>query len=192
MKVKISDIVTGDRVRTDLGDLAAFAKSIDERGLLQPIAINERKELVAGARRIAACKRLGWDVIDAHIVENMNDAGRLLQAEIAENTCRKDFTLEETAKYAKKLEAILKPQAQAAMIDCGKAGGKSGGRGNKKTPGANCPRGLKRNQRTGDKLGAAVGMDRKTLDKARTVVESGNRELIDEMNRTRRRCKTWT
>jgi hypothetical protein len=31
-----------------------------------------------------------------------------------------------------------------------------------------------------------------TLLKAKAVVESGNRELIDEMNRTRRRCKTWT
>jgi hypothetical protein len=186
MKVRIADIVTGDRVRTDFGDLAAFAESIKQIGLLQPIAINDRNELCAGARRILACKRLGWDEIEAHVVTNIDDVERLLRAEIEENTCRKDFNIEESVNYAQKLEAILKPQAQAAMSEGRKSGGKSGGNGRKSSSEGNSLRATKRKPQTGDKLGAAVGMDRRTLEKAREVVASGNRGLIDDMNRTGR------
>jgi ParB family chromosome partitioning protein len=50
-------IVVGDRHRRDLGDIAGLATSIAKIGLLNPIAVDENGRLLAGARRLAACKR---------------------------------------------------------------------------------------------------------------------------------------
>lgn len=57
----IDQIEIGERCRRDLGDIDALAKTIDELGLLQPIVITPDNLLIAGARRIAAGRKLGWD-----------------------------------------------------------------------------------------------------------------------------------
>lgn len=53
----IADIKVGKRIREDMGDIARFAESIEDLGLLNPITVDERGRLLAGARRLAACKR---------------------------------------------------------------------------------------------------------------------------------------
>ena len=60
MKLRISEIKIGQRFRKDLGDIDSLAESIKEIGLLHPPVVNERNELVAGYRRLEACKLLGW------------------------------------------------------------------------------------------------------------------------------------
>ena len=65
---RIDKIVVGKRHRRDLGDLTGLAASIEDLGLLHPITIDERGHLLAGARRFAACKRLGWKNIPVKIV----------------------------------------------------------------------------------------------------------------------------
>lgn len=64
----IADIRIGERHRRDHGDLDQLAASIEDIGLLNPITINEDGLLLAGARRLAACKRLGWTTIAVNIV----------------------------------------------------------------------------------------------------------------------------
>ena len=54
----ISDIKVGQRIRKDMGDLAGLAESIEDLGLLNPVTVDEDGRLLAGARRLAACKRL--------------------------------------------------------------------------------------------------------------------------------------
>ena len=52
MKIKLVDIVVGDRQREEYGDIAEQAASIQEHGLLQPIVVEEREDgkynLIAG------------------------------------------------------------------------------------------------------------------------------------------------
>ena len=55
----ISSIQIGNRVRKDMGDLQALADSIAEVGLLHPVVVNTRNELVAGERRRAVKEKNG-------------------------------------------------------------------------------------------------------------------------------------
>jgi ParB-like nuclease domain len=64
----ISDIKVGKRIRKEMGDLKALAESIEDLGLLNPITVDERGCLRAGARRLAACKQLGWKRIPVNVV----------------------------------------------------------------------------------------------------------------------------
>jgi ParB family chromosome partitioning protein len=60
MTKSISDIRVGDnRHRRELGDIAGLAESIRTIGLLHPITVDAEGNLLAGARRLAACKQLG-------------------------------------------------------------------------------------------------------------------------------------
>ena len=65
----VTDIIVGKRHRLDLGDIDALARSIAEVGLLHPIPIRPDCILIAGVRRLAACKTLGWQDIPVHVVE---------------------------------------------------------------------------------------------------------------------------
>ena len=67
--MKISDIKIGKRFRKDMGDLTSLKNSIKELGLLQPIVIDENNNLIAGFRRLQACKELGKIDIDVKIIK---------------------------------------------------------------------------------------------------------------------------
>jgi ParB family chromosome partitioning protein len=64
----VSGIKVGRRTRKDLGDIASLAESIEDFGLLNPITVDETGRLLAGARRLAACKRLGWKAVPVNVV----------------------------------------------------------------------------------------------------------------------------
>jgi ParB family transcriptional regulator, chromosome partitioning protein len=66
--MSIADIKVGKRIRKDMGDLAGLAESIEDIGLLNPITVDENGRLLAGARRLAACKRLKWKTIPVNVV----------------------------------------------------------------------------------------------------------------------------
>src|SRR5262249_4945386 len=72
----------------DMGDIAGLAASIDEIGLLQPIVVTPDGRLIAGARRLAAAKRLGRLDIPVHVI----DIDSVARGEFAENQHRKNFT----------------------------------------------------------------------------------------------------
>jgi ParB family chromosome partitioning protein len=59
-------------LRKDIGQLDGLITSIEEKGLLEPIVVRpvgDGFEVVAGHRRLEACKRLGWRKIPCHIIE---------------------------------------------------------------------------------------------------------------------------
>ena len=101
------------RHRTDFGDIAALARSMDDVGLLQPVVITPDLRLVAGERRIRAARSLGWTTIAARVVSNLTEAADLLRAERDENTCRKSMTPTEAESVAAAIEAELRPLAKA-------------------------------------------------------------------------------
>jgi ParB-like chromosome segregation protein Spo0J len=55
-EIKIDAIRVGRRHRRDMGDLAGLADSIRQEGLLQPVGVTDRLELVFGERRLLACR----------------------------------------------------------------------------------------------------------------------------------------
>jgi ParB/RepB/Spo0J family partition protein len=65
----ISEIRIGNRYRRDLGDVSGLADSIAELGLLHPIVIRADGRLIAGERRLAACKSLGWEQVPVTIID---------------------------------------------------------------------------------------------------------------------------
>lgn len=50
-------------------DCSALVKSIEAVGLLYPVLVTEKNELVDGHRRVAACKKLGWTDIPTLIAK---------------------------------------------------------------------------------------------------------------------------
>ncbi|WGW12692.1 ParB N-terminal domain-containing protein [Saxibacter everestensis] len=109
--LKITDIRIEDRHRTDLGDINALADSIKIVGLLHPPVVNAGFRLIAGERRLAAVRSLGWAEVPVTVVD-LSTAGEVLRGEADENTCRKAFTPSEAETIASAIEAALKPAAK--------------------------------------------------------------------------------
>ena len=110
MLIDISEIIVKDRIRKDFGDIKELAADIDRNGLINPITvveINNKYRLIAGERRLRACKSLGKEKIKANKI-SIEDAEQALRIEIAENENRKDFSLSERQKYMQKLIEIKK------------------------------------------------------------------------------------
>lgn len=85
--VAIGAIRVGVRRRRKLGRLQGLAHSIEEHGLLHPILVRNGNELVAGQRRLEACRSLGWTRIPVRRVDRMTD-DELRAIELEENTER--------------------------------------------------------------------------------------------------------
>jgi len=78
--------------------LNGLSHSIDEKGLLHPITVRSKRgafEIVAGNRRLLACKALGWRKILCHIVE-LNDKDAF-EVSLIENIQRRTLSPVEEA-----------------------------------------------------------------------------------------------
>src|SRR5262245_44800584 len=96
ISMAVQEIRMGARARKDLGDLEGLMQRIEQVVLLHPIVVTPDSQLIAGARRLEACKRLGWTDIPVHVVP-LDD---VLLGEYAENAFRKDFTRSEAVAIA--------------------------------------------------------------------------------------------
>lgn len=108
MLVSINDIKVKRRVRKDLGNLEDLKNSLRRYGLLNPITLNGKYELVAGERRLEAAKAIGWTSINANIIDNLSELSQL-ELEIEENNQRKEFTDDELLEGYKRLERLRNP-----------------------------------------------------------------------------------
>lgn len=108
MLVPIAQIKVKKRVRKDLGNLEDLKASLRTYGLLNPITINSKYELIAGERRLTAAKEIGWTNINANIVDNLTEIEQL-EMEIEENNQRKEFTDAELLEGYKRLEKLRNP-----------------------------------------------------------------------------------
>ncbi len=109
MKIAINKIVVDEaiRIRKDIGNLDVLQSSIEKVGLINPLMIDEDNNLIAGYRRLCACKKLGWKEIDVTVVQLNGDLIKMLDVEIAENFFRKDFTPEEILATERRRQEIL-------------------------------------------------------------------------------------
>ena len=111
MIVDIDKITVGNRIRKDFGAIEELANDIRENGLINPPVINKSFELLAGERRLRACKHLGWPTIEVRMMDT-RDAEHELNIEISENDVRKDFTKSERVDYMKRLLRIEQVKAE--------------------------------------------------------------------------------
>jgi len=165
--MRIEDISIGERYRKDLGDIGGLAKSIQEIGLLHPVVVTSNGQLVAGQRRLAAARQLGWEAIPARVV----DLKSIVRGEYDENAIRKDF-------LASEIEAIREAIAPLVATPEGRPA-KTSENFASKTPG-----------RTSDKIGAFAGVSGRTIEKISVVMKAAKDEperfghLAEEMDRT--------
>jgi ParB family transcriptional regulator, chromosome partitioning protein len=90
--ILISKIKQSKNIR-QISDTEELAKSIEEKGLLQPILVRTLDgyfEIVAGNRRFYACKALGWKKIPCHIIEL--DDKQAFEVSLIENVQRKSLS----------------------------------------------------------------------------------------------------
>ena len=109
MLIKIEAVIVKKRIRKNLGDLEPLKDSLRTYGLLNPITINSKYELVAGERRLEAAKALGWEKINAIVLDSSVDNVKQMEIEIEENNQRKEFTDEELLEGYKRLEKLRNP-----------------------------------------------------------------------------------
>jgi N6-adenosine-specific RNA methylase IME4/ParB-like chromosome segregation protein Spo0J len=158
----ISDIAIGVRHRRDLGDIDALAASIGALGLLHPVVVQPDGSLVAGKRRLAACKLLGWTDVPVNVV----DIEQIALGEYAENVERKDFTYAEAVEILRAVRPVEEQAAKERQREGQREGGKKAGRGRK----GSGQIAHKQKSRATDKAAKATGKKRRTLQKAEAVV----------------------
>lgn len=106
MNVRVEDIKIKKRIRKDIGDISELMESISKFGLLNPVTVTEDMELVAGFRRLQACKALGMEQIECSVVPSGSRIDRLLM-EADENLARKDLTFAEVQRYEDEKQYLL-------------------------------------------------------------------------------------
>lgn len=158
-ELHIDAIIIEGRHRYALGDIKSLAGSIDTIGLIHPVVVTPDNRLVAGERRLAALRSLGWEQVPVTVIHTLADAADHLMAESDENTCRKDFAPTEALAIADAVEEALRPIAEAARVA-----------NLKQNRGANvAPR--KPVGKTRDVAAKATGLGRTTITKVREVKE---------------------
>ncbi|MCZ7564719.1 MAG: ParB N-terminal domain-containing protein [Burkholderiales bacterium] len=181
----VSQIKVGARFRKDMGDLEALKRSIETRGLagqpglLQPIAITPKNELIAGERRLEAWKRSVFR--DTPIPVHVVDVDAIVRGEWDENdpALRKNFTPSEMVAIKRALEPKLK--AEAAERKRAHGGTAPGKKAEKKGKGEG---------RAADLVATFAGKSRRSIEKAEKVVEAAERDkarfgdLVDDMDKS--------
>lgn len=166
--IPISQIKAAGHFRGSEAELSVLIDSMRSLKQLQEIVVNSRYELIAGRRRYEAAKRLGWKEIRAFVEPTFDDAIKALRAERDENCpgCRVPLTRQEQLELARRLEELENPEAakRKAASQAKKGEGKVGQR-------TNGDKG-----QTRDKIGEAVGMSGRTLEKAQAIIDAGQSE----------------
>lgn len=162
--MKIDEIIVKDRIRKDTGGMMELINDIKANGLINPVTINTDHVLLAGYRRLTACKALGMEDIPVHMVSTENEE-QDLKIEISENENRKEFTMTERLDYARRLQRIESIKAEQR-----KQSGQFGA-----DPQNSAEPSEKGESR--DKVAEQVKMSHDTLRKAQVIAE--NKEKFD-------------
>jgi len=109
MKMVINDIIIHERIRRETQDMSDLVDSIRKIGLIHPVIVNEKNELMSGFRRLQACKEMGWESIEVKVVSTGDDALFKLDWEYHENLGREGLSPSDQAHYTEMRQTILNP-----------------------------------------------------------------------------------
>lgn len=164
MLVEIDKIVVEGRIRKDFGDLQELADDIRENGLINPPVVTPELRLIAGERRLRACKLLGYEQIEVRVM-TVKDYEHQLRLEISENENRKEFTFSERVEWVRRLEQVEALKARERMLN----------------PAQNFAEG--ENGRTRDKVAAEAGFGSgETYRKAKFIADNADAETIRQLD----------
>lgn len=165
----VSDIIIGRRFRQKNEQITRLAESIRLVGLLHPVVVNTRGELVAGGRRLAAVRQLGWDEVPVRVINTLDEALAAIKAERDENTCREPLTASEIIEMGNSIEEIENPEAASRRRA-------TQNNASANSSGANfTPQGA---GKTRNKVGKALGISGVTYEKLKFIKENGVPELL--------------
>jgi N6-adenosine-specific RNA methylase IME4/ParB-like chromosome segregation protein Spo0J len=168
----IDQIQIGYRYRKDLGDLKSLAASIAEVGLLHPVVVTPVGRLIAGQRRLEACRGLGWTDIPVTVVDLLQAA----RGEAHENFVRKDLLPSEIVALKRAIEPLERRDArtrQGTRVDLVTSLDLQPDSGD-----------------TRDKIARYLGVGRTTIERAEAVVEAAEEQpeefghLLEQMDRS--------
>lgn len=117
--IKVEDVIIPEnRIRRhfDQRAIQELADSLSKpKGLIQPIVLrDDGRTLVAGERRLRAARLLGWTEIKCVTLSSLSEE-QLNEAELEENTIRRDLTWQETAVARANLHALRVAQTNGAQ-----------------------------------------------------------------------------
>ena len=194
--IRTDSVIVKDRIRKDYGDLTSLKESIAFNGLLHPIVVNSRMELIVGGRRLEALKQLGKDQIDVIVTDHFDEIAKALKAEGDENTCRLDLSVSEKLALADRLLPYEKAAAKERQKE---HGGTTHGR-----PKVTCdtlPQ-VTSAPKSKDRVAEAVGWSRASLERAKKIQEATTSpnpdeakfasDLMDEMEKTGKVSGSYT
>jgi len=122
--IPISEIrvLRSERQRT-LIDVEDLKSSISQHGLIQPVVVDSAGTLIAGERRLTACKALGWDEIPAVHLSDLSPLVRQI-LELEENLKREELPWRDHVKAVARLHGLYRgqaPEGEWAQSDTAKA-----------------------------------------------------------------------
>ena len=145
-----------------LGDLRALAESIEEVGLLHPVVVTPEGRLIAGQRRLEACRLLGWSDIPVTVV----DLYQAARGEAHENFVRKDLLPSEIVALKRAIEPLERREARE----------RQGSRADLCHP-ATVAEGQRASSGDArDKIARYLGVGRTTIERAEAVVDAAEDE----------------
>ena len=177
--MNIDQIQVGFRYRKDLGDLRPLADSISEVGLLHPVVVTPEGRLIAGQRRLEACRSLGWTDVPVTVV----DLYQAARGEAHENLVRKDLLPSEIVALKRAIEPLERRDArerQGHKPDLCHPATVAEGQGPA----------LRDTGDTRDKIARYLGVGRTTIERAEAVVDAAEEEpeaygyLVEQMDRS--------
>jgi ParB family transcriptional regulator, chromosome partitioning protein len=155
--MRIEEIQIGFRYRKDLGDLRSLADSISEVGLLHPVVVTPEGRLIAGRRRLEACRLLGWDDVPVTLV----DLYQAARGEAHENFVRKDLLPSEIVALKRAIEPLERKAARERQGRTDLCHPATVAEGQGAYPGD-----------ARDKIARYLGVGRTTIERAEAVVEA--------------------
>ena len=170
--MRIEQIQIGFRYRKDLGDIRPLVDSIAEVGLLHPVVVTPDGRLIAGQRRLEACRLLGWTDVPVTVV----DLYQAARGEAHENFVRKDLLPSEIVALKRAIEPLERRAARE----------RQGSRADLCHPAIPA----ERQGDARDKIARYLGVGRTTIDKAEAVIEAAEESpddygyLVEQMDRS--------
>jgi N6-adenosine-specific RNA methylase IME4/ParB-like chromosome segregation protein Spo0J len=168
----IEEIKLGLRFRKDLGDLKSLVDSIKTIGLLHPIVVSSDGLLIAGQRRLEACRILGISDVPVTTIDLIEASS----GEAHENFTRKDLLPSEIVALKRALEPLERQSAkerQGLRTDLDLREESASARGEAR-----------------DKIAKYLGVGRTTIDRAEAVVNAAEEDpdeygqLVQQMDRS--------
>lgn len=114
-EMEIKAVVVRNNLRIDDGDLTSLEDSIRASGVLHPLIVGRGNVLIAGSRRLKACRNLGMKTVPVFKVDLDADCLAALDLAVAENECRAPLSAEEADNLMRLRKRLAEPQGNGAV-----------------------------------------------------------------------------